>query len=223
MPRRPFLPKRYAVTLGDILSPPPPEPRSPSSIRERLAFTKGIVGGLLFRLERKDPRDAEVAQEAIRFCWESPFFWSKASSKGLEEVEQAVCSFVSFLSARDVAQGKKPHALILLSQYNALIEGMPSRGNSERRLSWLRQQYPSPTILLPGEGRKKGERRELEDVIKYTDAELAKLVLANRHGINQGEVHKTLAKATRLMKARRVAPRAPTAYSRIKNPRNPRR
>jgi hypothetical protein len=82
--------------------------------------------------------------------------------------------------------GLELHPVRLLMEYGMLVDNMPSRRNLPHRHSWLRQQ--------------KASARLTRDSALQSDGDLAELILAERHGTNQGKIHKLLAKASMLLK-----------------------
>ncbi len=187
MPRRPY---RHAA-LENL---PPRDPMRDvkamlgMSRDELFFFASAAIDGLLDRLRRRNPRDADAAEYFIDFTLKR--FGPFAKECGIEAAQRVTTLMVANRPLSTADQGPDP--LELLREYVGLVDTVSRLSTYPKRWDWL--------VSV-----EKMSERKAEKICPHKGAEFAEDVLANRHNMSQSKIHKVLAKVhreARLLKSR---------------------
>jgi len=193
MARKPF---RHKILTQEILERVcEGEKASPPELfDEFLAFTNGVIAGLLDRLERRDSREADAARAAYGFALDrfgklvrDKRVQKLPRSKRLEVATLTTRYFMAGVSPRASDRSKKLDPINLLMAYGPLVEEVSKCRGYEKRKNWLRKQ-----------GMNENDAGKLA---ARHDAEIVERTLAKRKGISHSELRKALAGAPKELKA----------------------
>ena len=154
---------------------------APSTPSGELALYRAIASGLIRRLSRRDPKEAEVVALVVDLCAED-FAWL-IHRHGLEKAEEIVQERVTLWSSSDLKKANKPSSRVLLSEQSALVKELPPLKTRKARMQWA-----------IGNGL---NQSTAEQYVPESDAKLIEKVLAVKHGISESDIRKDLARATR--------------------------
>ena len=180
----PGKPHRFRVYQRLVESFPEPQPLS---TEEQEVLSRAMRRGLIARLERVAPNEAEAVQKSMLF-WQR-IFGLFVQTLGLAKAEGIATAWIAKVSLKDMKKVEKSLdavSLQLLFEYSALVKGIPGRYKDLRgRKVWLKNQGVNTRLV--------------EEVVLDSDADMAEEILAKRHGMSLSKVHKILAKATKMI------------------------
>lgn len=162
---------------------------APMTDEELRELSSATVQGLLGRLQRRDPREAQDAEAGMRLA--NILFPAWVKSEGLKKAKDLVSALIATQPGQwseGILKALDLHLVTLLREHAELVNTMPSRSNPSARHSWLRRQRDVSPALI-------------RDSAQESDTDLSERILAERHGTNRGKIHKLLAMARKILKS----------------------
>lgn len=150
--------------------------RAPDLTYEQyLAFAANISAGLVDRIRKSHPNEAEALTQAIEEL--QTRFPNEIRVQGLNKAQEEVYRVISHANIPMLKSLAKPSCLQLAEEASELQTHLPSRKEHKKREQWVERQGLDP-----------------HDAVE-TDAILIESLLAKRHSISPSQIHKLLAQA----------------------------